>query len=184
MAKFTTVRFGELDYREEDVIHLEAGLIGLPDLREWLILDMDDDIPMKWFQSLNRADFGFPISEAALFEDQYEVSLGTDALSALENTDLNNVASLIITTVHSGGDRITGNLLAPLMIDVSTRRGVQLTLDDPRYNLRQEINYLKFGLAVQSESGETANLETGSTDALSGSKSSATENNTPEIVGV
>ena len=34
MPKIQTVRFGELDYREEDVVHLPEGLVGMPDLVE------------------------------------------------------------------------------------------------------------------------------------------------------
>ncbi len=68
MPNFRTVRFGELDYRNEDVIHLPEGLVGMPQLRNWLILEMGDDVPMKWFQSLDRGDFGFPVSQAILAE--------------------------------------------------------------------------------------------------------------------
>ena len=184
MSKFTTVRFGELEFRDEDVIHLVNGLIGLPDLQEWLIMDMDDEVPMKWFQSLNRADFGFPVSEASLFHDQYEVSLGADTVAALANESREDVISLIITTVHAGGDRITGNLLAPLVIDVNTRRGVQLSLDNPGYDMQQEINYLKFGLAVQTESGETLVLESDSVEVIANSDDRAIESEVPETVGV
>lgn len=183
MSKFNTVRFGELDYREEDVIYLADGLIGLPDLHKWLILDMDDDVPMKWFQSLDRADFGFPVSEASLFHDQYEVSLGAETIAALENTAQEDITSLIITTVHAGGDRITGNLLAPLVIDSNTRRAVQLSLDDPRYDMQQEINYFKFGLAVQSESGETLALDSDTAEVLGAKDGNAVVRDVPETVG-
>jgi len=117
------------------------------------------------------------------------ISLGADTIASLGNTQAEDLTNLIITTVHPGGDKITGNLLAPLVIDAKTRRGVQLTLDDSRYNLRQEINYFKFGLAVQTESGETPVLETGCVDRLCGTDShsqdiSAVESNIPEPVGV
>ena len=71
MPKFKTVRFGELDYEQGDVIRLPDGLVGMPQLRNWLILEMGDDIPMKWFQSLDRGDFGLPVSNAWLFHDDY-----------------------------------------------------------------------------------------------------------------
>ena len=76
MPKFTTVRFGDLDYRQDDVIHLPEGLVGMPDLRNWLMLEMGDELPMKWFQSLDRGDFGFPVTQAYLFHDEYEFPVG------------------------------------------------------------------------------------------------------------
>ena len=61
---------------------------------------------------------------------------------------------MVITTVHPGGVLVTGNLMAPLVIDTETRRGLQLTLDDQRWSLRQEIDYCKFELAVSGQTPE------------------------------
>ena len=46
--------------------------------------------------------------------------------------------------------------MAPLVIDTETRRGLQLTLDDARWSLRQEIDYCKFELAVTGQTPENA----------------------------
>ena len=47
MPKFRTVQFGELQYKEADVIHLPEGLVGMPTLKNWLILEMGDDLPLS-----------------------------------------------------------------------------------------------------------------------------------------
>jgi len=154
MPKFRTVRFGELEYRDEDLIILPEGLVGMPNLRQWLILEMGDEIPMKWVQSLDRGDFGFPVTQPYLFHDEYEVKVPALAKAAMGATEDADLATLIITTVHQGGTRMTGNLMAPLVINTETRRGVQLTLDNPNFSMRQEINYFKFGLAVKSDSAD------------------------------
>ncbi len=179
MPNFSTVRFGKLTYREEDIITLPDGLVGMPDLRHWLILEMGDDMPMKWFQSLDRGDFGFPVSQAYLFQDDYEVPLGQHTRRHLDNRSPDDLATLIITTIHPGGERVTGNLLAPLLLDTESRRGVQLTLDDERYGLRQEINYFKFGLAVKSETTEDGATADEAVDAMCGNGEP-----TPEPAGV
>ncbi|MCB1183267.1 flagellar assembly protein FliW [bacterium] len=179
MPKFTTVRFGDLDYRQDDVIHLPEGLVGMPDLRNWLMLEMGDELPMKWFQSLDRGDFGFPVTQAYLFHDEYEFPVGEPTRRRLGNASLDDLATLIITTIHPGGDKVTGNLMAPLIVDSNTRRGAQLTLDTEDYSLRQEINYFKFGLAVGGESAENADTEQVSADTAA-----ATGQEKPETVGV
>jgi len=124
----------------------------MTNLKRWIILDMGDELPMKFFQSLDRGDFGFPISQPYLFHDEYEYKMSAGARKTLGNKSDEDVTTLIITTVHAGGSMVTGNLLAPLVIDATTRKGVQLTLDDDNFSIRQEINYFKFGLAVSPES--------------------------------
>ncbi|RKZ16643.1 hypothetical protein DRQ50_05875 [bacterium] len=154
MPSFRTVRFGELDYRDEDVIHLSDGLLGMPRLSRWLILEMGDDVPLKWFQSLDRADFGFPVTEPYFYHDDYAVEVPDALRRRLGSGASTDLTTLIITTIHPGGEKVTGNLVAPLVVDIETRRGAQLILDADEYSLRQDINYLKFGLAVNSESSE------------------------------
>jgi len=154
MPKFMTVRFGEFEYRKEDVIHLADGLVGMPDLQNWIILEMGDDVPMKWFQSLERGDFGFPVAQPYLFHDDYDVKVGQGTRTKLGNKDQDDLATLIITTVHPGGAKVTGNMLAPLVIDTESRFGCQLTIDDAKFSMRQEINYFKFGLAVESDASD------------------------------
>jgi flagellar assembly factor FliW len=154
MKVFQTDRFGELSYHQKDVIHLAGGLIGLPHLRRWLLLDIGDNLPLKWLQSLDREGFGLPVSLPVYFRDSYEVVVPPEVCQQLQAPSVEDLAVLIITTIHEGGTKITGNLLAPLLINTESRRGVQLTLPDESLPVKQEINYLKFGLAVESLSAQ------------------------------
>ena len=154
MPKFRTVRFGELEYDTKDEVLLPDGLVGMANLKRWLILDMGDDLPMKFFQSLDRGDFGFPVTQPDLFHDEFAFQIPTSVRKTIESVADENLTTLIITTVHPGGTMVTGNLMAPLVVDAESRKGVQLTLDDEKYSIRQEINYFKFGLAVQGESAD------------------------------
>jgi flagellar assembly factor FliW len=154
MPSFETTRFGVLEYSEDTVIQLPEGLIGLPGLQRWLLLDMDEGMPMRWLQSLDRPDFGVPVMPPVFFADVYEID--SRRLKAVDRGD--ELVTLIIATVHPGGERITGNLRAPLVIDTGSRHGAQIALEDDRLSTRHDIDYFKFGLAVSGggvENGET-----------------------------
>jgi flagellar assembly factor FliW len=156
MKVFRTERFGELAYEDQDVIHLPKGLIGLPRLRDWLLLDIEDNLPLKWLQSLDRAGFGLPVSVPEFFQEPYEIQVPMEVCQELKARSAVDLAALIITTVHPGGTRITGNLLAPLLINPSARRGIQLSAMDESLPIQKEIDYVKFGLAVESLSAHNA----------------------------
>jgi flagellar assembly factor FliW len=159
MPSFDTVRFGTLEYAPADVITLPDGLIGMQGLRRWLILDMGDELPMKWFQSLDRRDFGVPVMAPEFFAEAYEPDLSPALRATMKTRNDDDLVALVITTVHPGGTCITANLRAPVVIDTESRCGVQVALDDPRYTVRQEIDYFKFGLAVASDASENAENE-------------------------
>ena len=97
--------------------------------------------------------------------DDFEVDLPQPARNRVGNKEKEDLVTMIITTVHPGGTKVTGNLLAPLVIDTETRRGIQLTQEDSKYSVRQEINYFKFGLAVKSDSADNGVSEGGNSAA-------------------
>ena len=189
MQKFSTERFGELNYRQEDVIHLPDGLVGLPDLRKWLILEMGQGVPMMWLQSLDRSDFGFPVCQPELFLDEYTWDLTPSQDLKIRDGAAGQRVALIIATIGSAGACITGNLLAPIVIDSASRRGVQAPQPEDRYSLRQEINYLKFGLAVsgkaaENEDGIGQGKENVDSCPETGESQAETLSEVPENVGV
>ncbi|MCP4572064.1 MAG: flagellar assembly protein FliW [bacterium] len=164
MPSFKTVRFGDLDYRDDDVITLPEGLLGMPTLQRWLMLEMGENVPMKWFQSLDRADFGFPVCQPGFFHDEYAVDVPTGLQERLGAEAPEDLITLIITTVHPGGERVTGNLLAPMVIAAESRRGAQVVQESDGYGIRQEIDYLKFGLAVHSDAVDNGEATESSAD--------------------
>ena len=169
MPGFKTVRFGDVSYRTEDVITLPDGLLGLPTLRRWLMLEMGENLPLKWFQSLDRADFGFPVCRPEYFRQGYTVEVPRNVRDLLGAGAEKDFDVLIITTIHPGGERVTGNLLAPMVVDPGGRRGAQLVKEEGDYPIRQEIDYLKFGLAVKSgavDNGPTTESSAGREPAV------------------
>jgi flagellar assembly factor FliW len=155
MQSFKTARFGELSYAERDVITLPEGLVGLPHLRQWILLDMGAGLPLKWMQSVDDGSFGVPVTTPDFFDQDYAPRLPEETLRRLSGSAA-DVVTLIITTVYPGGQRLTGNLAAPLVVQPATRKGAQLVLDDQRWPLRQEMDYVRFGLATQAGAAEAA----------------------------
>ncbi len=165
MPSFKTVQFGVLEYLDSDIILIPDGLIGMTGLRRWLLLAMGDELPMQWLQSLDRDDFGVPVMAPHFFTDDYEVDLPAVDRESLRNDRPEHLVTLVIATIHAGGERITANLRAPLVMDSETRRGVQIALNDDRLTMRQDIDSFKFGLAVQGIPAENGASEvTASTD--------------------
>jgi len=124
------------------------GLVGLPGLRRWILVDMDPPLPMKWLQSLDREGFRLPVIDPGYYVEEYAFSVDGPSQQLLATDDVDDLLVMVISTITSGGNSVTGNLSAPLIVNYRNRRGVQMILTDGDYPLRQEIDQGRFGAAV------------------------------------
>jgi len=131
--------------RESDVLFFPAGLVGLPQLQRWILVDMDPPLPMKWLQSLDREGFRVPVTDPGFFSEKYSFEIDDVAQKALEAEGIDDIVVMIISTVQAGGGSVTGNLSAPLVVNVTSRVGVQCVLEGSNYDMHKEIDDRRFG---------------------------------------
>jgi flagellar assembly factor FliW len=138
------------EYRQQDVIQMNDGLVGLPDLKRWVLMEMDPPMPLKWLQSLDNPEFRIPVTEPEYFSRDYGFDLADKYVDLLDNPTAEDLLVMIVTTVHPGGEKITGNMAAPIILHTDKHLGVQCILDDKSLSMHQEIDYVIFGVAVQA----------------------------------
>ena len=139
MIKVKTTRFGEIDIDEKDVITLPAGIIGFPELKQYVLLDHDAESPFKWLQSLEDGAIAFVLINPLLFKPDYlvEVNEGEVQDLAIENEE-DAVVSVIIT-MPSDPQKMTANLKAPVIFNLKNHKGRQIILNTSEYTTRHNI---------------------------------------------
>ncbi len=123
-------RFGELEVPADRVLHFPQGLIGFPKARRFVILDHRPGSPFKWMLCLEQPDLAFAVAEPARMVPDYEAPLAFAARTL--GTDPADVALFVIVTIPPDPTAMTVNLMAPVVVDVRTRRSRQLVLEDGR----------------------------------------------------
>ena len=123
-------RFGELEVPADRVLHFPQGLIGFPKARRFVILDHRPGSPFKWMLCLEQPDLAFAVAEPARMVPDYEAPLALAARTL--GTDPADVALFVIVTIPPDPTAMTVNLMAPVVVDVRTRRSRQLVLEDGR----------------------------------------------------
>jgi flagellar assembly factor FliW len=121
-------RFGELEVPADRVLHFPQGLIGFPKARRFVILDHRPGSPFKWMLCLEQPDLAFAVAEPAKMVPDYEAPLALAARTL--GTDPADVALFVIVTIPPDPTAMTVNLMAPVVVDVRTRRSRQLVLED------------------------------------------------------
>jgi flagellar assembly factor FliW len=125
-----SARFGEFDVPADRVLHFPQGLIGFPRARRFVILDHRPGSPFKWMLCVEEPDVAFAVVEPATFVPDYRPPLELAARTL--GADPADVALFVIVTIPSDPTAMTVNLMAPVVVDVRTRRSRQMVVEDPR----------------------------------------------------
>jgi len=134
--KIDTRLFGEIEIDEESIIYFKEGIPGFEDYSKFVILDIEEG-SMKCLQSIeNKALCLILINSFDYFKD-YQINLSDNEIDKLKISKEEDV--LIFNVLNIKDDKITANMVAPIVINVINNLGMQIILQDSNYSIRQEI---------------------------------------------
>lgn len=139
LKKVKTSRFGEIEINEADIVVLPNGLIGFPELKEYILLDHDKNSPFKWLQSIDDGGIAFVVINPLIFKPDYAVEVSEAEVADLEIESEEDAVISTIVTMPSNPQVMTANLKAPLIFNLNNRRGKQIILNSSRYTTRHNI---------------------------------------------
>jgi len=130
-------RFGECSYTESDVVRFPWGLPGFPLLRRFLVISIDETDGYIWLQSLDDPTIAIPMCDPWSVYEEYEAPLPLYAKQSLEIERAESFCVMCVLVARDGETTI--NLLAPIIINLDTRTGRQVTLENQKYSVRTPI---------------------------------------------
>jgi flagellar assembly factor FliW len=125
-------RFGEIDIDDGKEIVFPRGLIGFADARRYVLIEPRGRGAVAWLQCLEIPALAFPVVDgAAIGADYPRPSAAELAVEAgLAADDL----ALLVVVAARKGEGLVANLLAPIVIDLTSRTGAQVVLDHKRFS--------------------------------------------------
>lgn len=139
MIKVKTTRFGDIEIDERDMITLPAGIIGFPELKQYVLLDHDQESPFKWLQSLEDGSIAFVMINPLLFKPDYLVEVNEGEVADLDIVTEEDAVVSVIITMPSDPQKMTANLKAPVIFNLKNRKGRQVILNNSEYTTRHNI---------------------------------------------
>ena len=113
---------------EVPVIELVAPMPGFPGLSHYALVQLDDSGVLCALRSLDDPEVRFLVLPAAFF-DGYSIEVDDDTVEALGVEAASDVLALVVVNAGQAAGGATANLLAPVVINTRTHRGVQVVLD-------------------------------------------------------
>lgn len=135
-----TTRFGVVDYNEEDRLDFPSGLVGMPDLRSFVLLEHKPGSPFRWLQSVDEPSVSVLVVDPWAYVPEYQPEIRDGDLQGLNVTQ--ESPPIVFTTVSipkGKPEAMTLNLFGPIVINLMSRVGKQVTLDDSAYTIRYRV---------------------------------------------
>ena len=131
-------RFGSVTVDGDATIEIPHGLIGFPRERRFVLLAPQPGSPLAWLQSIDTPALAFPVLDGTTLPDGYP-GAPLDELARMAGLDGQDVTLLVVAIVRANEPTMSVNLLAPIVVDVTTRRAAQVVLDATRWAPRAQI---------------------------------------------
>lgn len=135
MLTVATSRFGEIKVSQDKIITLSSPFLGFPDSKRFMIKPHGDESPFMWLQSLDDPKLAFVVIQASILIPQFTPTIpaGTrKELDAGENAPLDIL--LILTIPKDNPQKMTANLLGPVVLNAEKRLAKQVLQDPTLYN--------------------------------------------------
>ena len=137
--KIETTRFGTLDVKEDQVFQFPMGLLGFADRKEFLVIDHSDESPFKWLQSVEEPGLAFIITDPLFFRRDYHISVRRNELAVIAPDKEEDLVVSVIMTIPENPQDMSANLLAPLIINMGSRKGMQYVLTSHRFPVKYYV---------------------------------------------
>ena len=130
-----TLRFGKIPVEEEKVITFPKGILGFAKNKKYILFRHSESSPFFWLQSVDDGDLAFVVMNPQLVKPDYSVDVEEGLLKELgvkASTDLEVVC--IVTIPRNEPNKMTINLLGPVIINSQNRFAAQIICDKERYS--------------------------------------------------
>ncbi len=134
-----TEYLGEVEYTKEDIIHMEKGLYGFEEVKDYLLIqNPDNDLPYMWLQSIEDEKLSFIVTNPFYFVSDYDFELPDAVIKKLEVKSIEDIQILSIIVIPDKIENTTMNLKSPIILNHNINKGEQIILEG-KYDLRYKL---------------------------------------------
>ncbi|MDO4785769.1 MAG: flagellar assembly protein FliW [Fretibacterium sp.] len=154
---FLSERFGEIVYTQDDVLSFPRGIPAFENNRSWVLVGEEDNA-VKWLQNIEDGALALPVTTPDAVMPDYNARIPEDELELVGSLDPSDLALLIVVSIPEGAPwNMTANLRAPILLNLKTRRAVQVIALNEEYPIRHVVfpedvrETMKRGAILQGE---------------------------------
>ena len=136
VLKIQTIRFGEVEVAESDIITMDDGLLGFPTLHGYALISDPEQAPFIWLQSIEEPELAFVVVDPYIFFPGYQILAKSEELQSIGLPNISEGTILTIVVIPLNPMDITTNLRGPIVVNPENNKAKQLVLIDDRYHTK------------------------------------------------
>lgn len=136
-----TFNAGPLQVPETSLVEMVEPLAGLGDDREFLVYRSQPG-PLSWWQSTGRRDLALCCLEPFAAGLDPDMAIDPGAAEAIGACDQSDITVFTVVVLERDPALTRTNLRAPILVCRSTRKALQVVLDDPKLPVRACLSEL------------------------------------------
>ncbi len=137
--KIETRVFGTIEIDDSKIIHFPAGIIGFPEMTDFALVHDEEkgkDVPIRWLQSLQEAQFAMPVMDPLLVSDDYNPEVEDELLNPIGPLNQDETLVLVTVSVPKDLSRMSVNLQAPIIINAENKKAAQVIVNTEVYPIK------------------------------------------------
>jgi flagellar assembly factor FliW len=144
MFSVETKYFGILSCRDAAVFEFPQGLPAFEEEKRFVLIELVENAPLVFLQSLTQPALCFLAFPILVADREYQLAVSAEDLAALEldrgrHPELGTDVLVLALVSLRDGFSATANLMAPIVLNLKTRRGLQAIRQDSRYSHQHPI---------------------------------------------
>jgi len=138
MSVLETINFGPIAFERESILEFPRGLPGFEECRQFVAVQVPGTEPLVFLQSLEQARLCFTTMPVQSVDEDYRLRVTDEDLALVElpagrHPNIGqDVLCLAVLSLRETGP--TANLLAPLVVNLTNRKGVQAVAPESDYS--------------------------------------------------
>jgi len=128
-----------LNWSPDDVITFPLGIIGFEGARDFVIYSLPEHVPFHWMACVLGQELQFVLINPLLFRSDYDPLVSPHELKELDVQDPRELLLYTIVTVAEDMRESTANLAGPLFVNIRTKQGRQIPIEDSRWGTAVRI---------------------------------------------
>lgn len=139
IVNLSTEKFGNVRIKKENIITFDAGILGFEDLKQFVIVDVEECLPFEWLVSVKDPLIAFPILNPMPFFTDYNPMKSMAVQAFLTSRDKKDVEIFCTVTLGNSPSDVTINLKGPVFINMKNKKGMQFVLTEDYYSLHHPL---------------------------------------------